>query len=77
MNSRSSIYYDYYGERNEYGLFQMNRCILYCFGGILQQGGAATLPTADSGKVMTQMLKIIITLPLGVMIKIFNQNDQF
>lgn len=48
---RSSIYYDYYGERNEYGLFQMNRCILYCFGGILQQGGAAALPTADSGKV--------------------------
>ena len=48
--SRSSVYYDYTGERNEYGLFQLNRCMLYTFGGILQQGGAAALPTADSGK---------------------------
>ena len=60
---RMSYYYTYTGERNEYGLFQMNRCILYCVGAILQQGGVAVLPTAESGKIfITAWWLFVITV---------------
>ena len=47
---RTSYFYKYYDMVDEYGLFQMNRCVFYCFGAILQQGGTK-LPDADSGKI--------------------------
>ena len=36
---RSSLYYQYYDEVNNYGLFQLTNCVWYCYGAILQQGG--------------------------------------
>ena len=47
---RSSYYYVHVEEDRRYGLFQLNRCIFYTFGAILQQGGDQ-LPSADSGRL--------------------------
>ena len=47
---RSSYYYVYVEEDRRYGLFQLNRCVFYTFGAILQQGGDH-LPDADSGRI--------------------------
>ena len=58
---RSSYYYTFTGENKDYGMFQLNRCIFYCFGAILQQGGDI-LPTADSGKVAIFIIHIIYLL---------------
>ena len=48
---RSSYYYTYHDEVNQYGLFTMMGCVWYTYGAILQQGGTH-LPDADSGRLM-------------------------
>jgi len=48
---RYSYYYKYYDEVNEYGLFQLQNCMWYCYGALLQQGGNI-LPIADSGRIL-------------------------
>ena len=48
---RSSLYYRYKDEINQYGLFQVTNCVWYCYGAILQQGGTK-LPDADSGRLV-------------------------
>ena len=34
---RSSCYYAYTQEERDYGMFQLNRCVFYCFGALCQQ----------------------------------------
>ena len=41
----------YYDEINQYGLFQLQNCMWYCYGALLQQGGNV-LPMADSGRIL-------------------------
>ena len=48
---RSSLYYKYNDEINNFGLFQLTNCVWYCYGAILQQGGTK-LPDADSGRIL-------------------------
>ena len=47
---RNSYYYKHYDTVNEFGLFNMSNCVLYCYGAVLQQGGP-TLPEANSGRL--------------------------
>ena len=48
---RYSYYYKYHDEINKYGLFQLQNCMWYCYGALLQQGGNI-LPMADSGRIL-------------------------
>ena len=59
--SRSSYFYNYNDMVDEYGLFQLNRCVFFCFGSLLQQGGTRE-PEADSGRIfiMSWLLFVIL-----------------
>ena len=39
---RSSCYYTYTQEDRDYGMFQLNRCVFYCFGALCQQERSIT-----------------------------------
>ena len=39
---RSSCYYAYTQEERDYGMFQLNRCVFYCFGALCQQERSIT-----------------------------------
>ena len=48
---RASPYYTYTETVNQFGFFNLPNCVFYCYGALLQQGGAV-LPMADSGRIL-------------------------